>query len=148
MKSKFIGSISKISILLLFLIAVGVGRADAQGYGERIIKKANSYKYTIQDTVSFELKAGEVHEKLLKLEKGVEYFIVAFSDDTDIKDMDLYIYNTKKRVIAKDVEYGPMGVITYKPYVTKELKIQVKNFESADAEKAYSGSLYIFSKSK
>ena len=148
MKLKYIYGISKITILL-FLMAISPGLAEAQtGYGMRIIKKASSYGYTLEDSISYKLKSGSAIDKLKKFEKNSEYFIVAFTEENEIKDMDLYIYSETNRAIAKDIEYGPMGVITYKPYISKELKVNVKNFESESTEKEYGVILYIFAKKK
>ena len=63
---------------------------------------------------------------------GLEYVIFAISEDGDVQDLDVYIYNSDGSVFKKDNDYSNIGLIEYSPTIDITRKCVVKNFKSND----------------
>lgn len=61
---------------------------------------------------------------------GHKYIILATSDDTDVRDIDLYLYNPDGTIFMKDNDDSNLALIQFIPAYTLEMKIAVFNIKS------------------
>lgn len=58
------------------------------------------------------------------------YKIVAFSDDGDVTDVDLYLYYANGTEYARDADRSSLATITIAPYTSTYLEVFWKNYAS------------------
>lgn len=141
----------KYFIILLFLSLI-TKKEFAQNvsygyYSDADIKSAWSYSqvknmlladgYTISQELYADLQEGGTTYKWKTYTEGNDYIIVAVSDDDDVLDLDLYLYNSNLDLYDSDDERDDIAIIHYSPYYTKQMKVVVKNSSSYNAGYAH-----------
>lgn len=61
---------------------------------------------------------------------GNDYIIVAMSDDSDVKDVDVFLYTESGILLKKDADESNLGMIFFSPRYNNRLKIIIKNYRS------------------
>lgn len=127
-REAFRGALFQMAILALFSIC-----ATAQEIGTSFRYKfmkgfLAGEGYTVSQSVYNLLAEGESGAQSWTFQSGLTYKIVAFSDDEDVTDIDLYAYYTNGTVYLKDDAESPMAAMVFTPYPSRELKILWKNY--------------------
>jgi hypothetical protein len=116
--------------ILQFICFVALCSFTQQGaYNER---KAylRSQGYAIVDEYYSDLKQGETTYKYRSFSKDGRYVVFAMSEDTDVEDIDLYVYESNGEEYVQDNTVKRMAAVDINPLVTRELKMVVKNYKS------------------
>ena len=90
----------------------------------------DSRNYTVAEDRYKDMKEGESTYLYRTFVKGYTYIIYGFTDDEDVQDLDLYLYDSDGTRIKEDIETDARPVIFFTPSYTRELKIVLKNAES------------------
>lgn len=61
---------------------------------------------------------------------GLNYVIFAFSEDNDVLDLDVYIYNSDGTIFKKDNDSENCALVEYVPSIDIVRKCVVKNYRS------------------
>lgn len=72
---------------------------------------------------------GESFYNYLNFTPG-EYMIVASSNDADVTDIDIYVYDAYGNLLIKDADYLSVAVTTFTVSYTQTFKVVVKNYSS------------------
>lgn len=126
---------NKLLSLLVAAILFATG-ASAQGSSARYdqvveLIKSKGYSLSVNQGDGYvDLKQGEVGYVWKEFYAGDDYMIVAFSDDGDVKDMDLFIEDEDGDVITKDDDASSVAAVTYTPSKNRKLKVRYKNTRS------------------
>ncbi len=59
-----------------------------------------------------------------------KYLIFSFSEDTDVKDVDLYVYEDTGELYASEIENAATASLKFDVYATRTMKVVVKNCRS------------------
>lgn len=117
-------------IFLVCFAAISLG-GKSQGYSLDEIKDWVEEKgYTIATTQYATLKEGETAYHYRNLYSTREYIIVAFSEDKDVKDVDVFLYDDDGSELRKDADASSLAIVKFSPSYTREMKIVIKNCRS------------------
>ncbi len=98
--------------------------------------------YTIVEDKYCKLAQGETCSLTRRFFTNNTYKIIAFSDDTDVTDVDLYAYNSNGTLYDKDDEDDRSASLIIRPYLfARDLKITWKSFASRTPR--YSSTVYL-----
>jgi hypothetical protein len=61
---------------------------------------------------------------------GYQYGILAFSDDSDVQDVDIYAYYSDGTLFMKDTSIANYAILDFNCYSDTTLKIVIKNYKS------------------
>ena len=86
--------------------------------------------YTISTEQVADLKQGETAYHFKTFYNNLDYVIVAMSDDDDVSDVDIYLYEDNGDEYTKDTDTKNVAVVKMSPLVTREMKIVIKNYAS------------------
>ena len=126
---------NKLLSLLAAMLLFAAG-ATAQSKGSRYdqvvnLIKSKGYSLSVNQGDGYvDLKQGEVGFVWKEFYNGDNYMVVAFSDDDDVTDMDLFIEDEDGDVISKDDDASSVAVVTYTPSKDRKLKVRYKNTRS------------------
>ncbi len=94
--------------------------------------------YTISKEIYADLKEGGSAYHWKTFYSGTSYVIIAYSEDYGVQDIDIYLYdNDGKSLLVRDTERDLFAIVTYEPYVTREMKVVIKNFDSVSSYRKY-----------
>ena len=117
---------------LLIVIAIlfsGTAFAQTPVYNEA--KAYLTYKgYSISKDMYADLKEGETTSYTKTFSANLDYIIIALSDDTDVKDVDVFLYETNGTEYTKDSKAKSMAIVEFSLMFERELKVTVKNYKS------------------
>jgi hypothetical protein len=97
--------------------------------------------YTIAEDRYCLLAQGETCSIYRTFYANTTYKIVAFSDDDDVADVDVFAYNADGTEYLKDADPGPLATIIFSPYAARNLKIVWKNYATNTPK--YQSPLYL-----
>ncbi len=89
-----------------------------------------SYGYGIGQEWSCPLEQGEYFTKTFTFDAGVQYDIVALSEDMDVTDVDIEILTPDGYEYDKDTSTDRFAEVNFTPSYTRTLTIKVKNYSS------------------
>jgi len=127
----------KITILGIFFIILSATSLSAQNIGAEIRAYLKKEGYSISTEQYAYLSEGEMAGHTKTFYSGTEYAIIAYTEDYGVKDIDVYLYDDDGSVLVKDIETERFAIIEYKPYISREMRAVIKNYESESSIKEY-----------
>lgn len=61
---------------------------------------------------------------------GYNYKVIAMSNDRDVTDVDIYIYQSDGTLFTKDADASRLAIVTFSCSLSQQVKIVVKNYAS------------------
>ena len=122
----------KLFLLLsgILFIATQASAQKSEYYNERV-KNLKNLGYAICDEYNVKVEQGETGYAYRSFESDVSYRIVAFSDDADVSDVDLYLYDDDGELYKKDDDQEDIAIVEFQPWSgTRKFKVVVKNVKS------------------
>jgi hypothetical protein len=86
--------------------------------------------YSIGQEWNANLAQGDYFTKTFTFDEGVEYDIVALSEDNDVQDVDIQILTPSGDVYTQDTKTSAYAEVNFTPSYTRTLTIKVKNYRS------------------
>lgn len=112
---------------LLFMTAAAV---HAQSKYNVIVATLKLMGYSIGQEWNCPLKEGQYFTKTFTFDEGVNFDIIALSEDGDVRDVDMEILTPGGYTYAKDTRTDNYAEVNFTPTFTRELTIRVKNYSS------------------
>lgn len=123
-------------ILVLTLMLFCSGLILGQNIQKYVNAKAyiENLGYTCKAEYSFYslLSEGEKFYSYKTFHPGNDYIIVAFSEDSDVQDIDVYLCLTDGTIYKEDTDTESTAVLTFSPAYEITMKTYVKNYSSDD----------------
>ena len=127
-----------LSFIILFSSSIA---AQSDTY-ERFKKMVIDEGWIFSDDKKMHLKQGETDYGIYKLQPGKEYKIYCMSDDGDVTDGDIWVYNYEtKELMGKDVDNARMGIVNITD--GKETIVQVIGKNITSKTPGYQSRFYI-----
>jgi hypothetical protein len=111
---------------LLFMTAAAV---HAQTKGEVVEATLKLMGYSIGQEWNCPLKEGQYFTKTFKFDEGVNFDVIALSEDGNVQDVDMEILSPLGIPLLKDTRSG-YAEVNFTPNYTRSLTIKVKNYNS------------------
>lgn len=112
------------------LIATQASAQKSEYYQERI-KNLKNLGYAICDEYNVKIEQGETGFAWRTFESDVSYRVVGFSDDADVTDVDLYLYDDDGELYKKDDDNEDIAIVEFQPWSsTRKMKVVIKNVSS------------------
>jgi len=120
----------KLLITCVLMATVSMA-ATAQTNYETYKRTLENNGYTIAYDGYCDLSEGQTCKAFHTFYKGNDYKVVAFSNDGDVTDIDVYLYEKNgDDQIDKDADATDLAVVNFSPSYTRECKIVWKNYAS------------------
>ena len=108
-----------------------------------------AYKgFTISKDMYQDLKEGQTTNYTKVFAADLDYIIIAFSDDVDVKDVDVHVYENNGTLYGKDSKAKSLAIVEFSLMFERELKIVIKNYKSNTPDYASKCKFIIGYKSK
>lgn len=130
----------------LLLMALAVAKAQPVAnfsptyYTDEDIRMASSYArvltmlkangYTISQEKYSTLEEGESAYGYKEFFAGNDYKIVAISNDANVTDIDLFVYDEDESDYTSDTKASEVAIVNFHPLSTREMRIEIKNVSS------------------
>jgi|GEM_PF-7102888 len=115
---------------LLFFFAVLSANAQSgqyEGFKDFISGKG----WTFENDKTMSLREGKSDYGIFKLKAGRTYKMFCMSDDPDVKDTDVWVYDSRgEKLLAKDESNEKMGIVTIDVDEDMAVKVLGKNVSS------------------
>jgi len=102
--------------------------------------------YSWSETKSTMLHKGESEYFWRTFYSGNEYAILVFSENKDVFDLDLYLYNEEGNLLDKSISKGNFEIIEFALADVSQTKIVLKNYNCAPEQAEYRCKFMIFYK--
>jgi len=112
---------------LLFTTAAAV---HAQSKYNVVVATLKLMGYSIGQEWHSQLKEGQYFTKEFTFNEGVNFDIIALSEDGDVQDVDMAIFNPGGERVAKDTRTDNYAEVNFTPSYTRDLTVEVKNYRS------------------
>ncbi len=112
-------------------LSLGVKAQSASEDYKEAIAILKDKGYSISTEQYAYLKEGETAYNMKTFYANLDYVIVAMSDDDNVNDVDIYLYDDDGSEYSKDADSKSVAVLTVSPLVTREMKIVIKNYSSS-----------------
>lgn len=118
-----------VAFILLFC-----ARSQAQTARYRqALQKLESMGYTISKEMMVNISEGQTGYSYKTFYEGLTYIIYAMSEDGDVQDIDVYVYDTSDDgILKRDTEADDIAVVSFTPGRDIEGKVVIKNYKSDD----------------
>lgn len=126
-----------ITILGTLILMLSATSLSAQNVGAEVKAYLKKKGYSISTEQYAYLSKGEKAGHTKKFYSGLTYAIIAYSEEYGVKDIDIYLYDDDGSVLVKDTDSQKLAVVTYAPYVSRDMRVVVKNYESESSVKDY-----------
>ncbi|WP_044173617.1 hypothetical protein [Flectobacillus major] len=100
--------------------------------------------YAVSETLYADVKEGSSTFRWKTFYSQVNYMIVAFAEEDGVNDIDLYLYDGDNYLLSKSTSSNNYELLKYTPYSTRQLKVQVKNYDSYSSSYTYRLKFIIF----
>ncbi|NDC42651.1 MAG: hypothetical protein EBZ77_14070 [Chitinophagia bacterium] len=97
--------------------------------------------YTVTEHQYCNLEQGEICTMYHTCSADLKYVAFAFTADDDVKDIDLYIYDSYGNLYKKDAATDQSAAIGFVPSYTQNMKFSFKNYRSNTP--AYASKVYL-----
>jgi hypothetical protein len=102
----------------------------AQGYKYELVREYfKDHGYAIGQEWNCPLKEGEYFTKTFKFESGITYDIVALSEDNDVLDVDMQLFEDGE-LYTGDTKSSAYAEVAFTPQEDRTLTIKTKNYSS------------------
>ena len=119
-------------LLLLAVIVFIASKSFAQS--EIYLKELRvlrSYGYTIGDEEKVNCVEGGTGYYYHTFSQGLSYIIVGCSDDENVSDVDLFLYDDDGNELKRDADTSKLAILSFVPNYDVRLKVVIKNYKSA-----------------
>lgn len=121
----------------LFLLAALIAIFGLQSFAQSDrykdgVKKLKELGYTIADEMKVNISEGMTGYSYRKFYGSLTYAVFAISEDKDVVDLDVYVYDEDGEVVEKDADESDIAVVTFKTGTDTNGKIVIKNYKSKD----------------
>lgn len=118
----------RLSIFLtMTILSLGI---FAQSRYEQSKQVYRSLGYNIGLEEFAKLKEGSFGYSTVNFQAGHRYEIVAVSNDTDVLDIDLYIYYPNGELFMEDADNSSVSIISFTCSYSQSMKVIIKNYSS------------------
>ena len=104
----------------------------------------NNEGYSLSTTKYVYLSEGESYYISKTMYSGNDYIIIAFSDDSDVKDLDISLYDEYGDLVDSSTSSENVEMLTAHAWGTTNTKIKVKNYDSYSSYSTYKIKVMIF----
>lgn len=118
-----------ITLVLLCTTMFAFSQSGSAAYHE-VLSLLKDKGYSISTEQVADLKQGETAYHFKTFYQNLDYVIVAMSDDDDVTDVDIYLYEQNGDEYTKDTDTKNLAVVKMSPLVTRDMKIVIKNYAS------------------
>src|SRR5689334_16011655 len=116
-------------LLALTSFCFNNGSADADKYG--YIKQAlEDENYTVVKDIYGDIAQGETVYYWKTFSANTTYAIYGFSEDNDVKDLDIEVQNDDGTTYVRDSKTDNEPVVVFTPSYTRTMKVIMKNYRS------------------
>lgn len=117
--------------LLALFVFLSVS-SQAQGFTYNfIIGYLEGQGYTIRNELHGNAAQGYyIYTNSMRFYEGTEYCIVAFSEDNDVKDVDLGVYTSWGSLYDEDRTVSQLAKVTFTPSYTQDFTVRATNYSS------------------
>ena len=102
--------------------------------------------YSWSETKSVKLREGESAYFWRTFYSGNDYAILAFSENSNVYDLDLHIYDKEGSLIDKSITDAGFEMIEFTQSDTKQVKIVINNYKCSPDQVVYKCKFMIFYK--
>jgi len=125
-----------IGLTILFIMMMG-SNISAQNLGAELKALLKEKGYSISKELFSDLAEGETAYYTKTFYAGTNYAIIAYSEEYGVSDIDIYLYDDDGSVLVKDTDSDQSALVEYSPYVSREMKVVIKNYNSESSVKEY-----------
>lgn len=119
------------TFLTIIILVMTAQVTSAQHYQSDIIEEMNDAGWTLANNRYANLREGSSSSWWYRtFSSEREYRVVAFSDDEDVLDVDLEIQYADGTPYKNDEDDEDLAVVYMSPYITRQYRIRIKNYES------------------
>lgn len=117
--------------LFAFLITFSSITGYPQGSTlDQITSALKAENYLIVENRYANLKQGEISYQFRTILQGLSYIFIAYSEDIDVRDIDVYLYDSDGSVLKSDTKVINLAAVAITPSYSREIKIVMKNYKS------------------
>ncbi len=124
-------------IIFITFFFTSIASLHAQHVGSELRAYLRKEGYSISTEQYAYLSKGEKAGHTKTFYDGTQYAIVAYSENSDVKDVDIYLYDEDGSLLVKDTDSDTFAIISYTPYTTREMRAVIKNYDSYSSTKEY-----------
>jgi len=119
----------------------------SQSIENELIKKMDSLGFSLQTSQYADISEDGTMFNYYTFLAENEYEIAAFSIESGVLDIDLYlVHETKTDVMLHDSDAQPLAMLHFKPKESQRLRVAVQNFNSELENRKYRCKYLIFSR--
>src|SRR3569833_128362 len=111
--------------VMLFISAMGFAQSGSSEY-RQVLALLKDKGYSISTEQVADLKQGETAYHFKTFYKNLDYVIVAMSDDDDVTDVDVYLYEEDGDEYTKDTDTKNVAEVKLSRLVTRDMKVVIK----------------------
>lgn len=130
-------------IILRLVILLISTQVFSQTYTNEIKATIRNDGLSISKEIDIYLSEGETYSFRKTFYEDNSYLIVAFSDEYGVDDIDIFLYDEDGTLLEKDTSTDDIAVVDYSPWVSREMRVVVKNYDSSSTSKNYKCKLII-----
>lgn len=135
----------KIFISFAFLLLVV--SSFAQRSDEKELKSLmKDLGYSWIETKFATLDEGESAYYWRTFYSGNDYAIIAFSEKSEVKDIDIYLYDEEGALAGQSESSEDFEIIEHTPADSKQMKVVIKNYDCEPASDRYKCKFMVFYK--
>lgn len=116
-------------LFILTLLVVSLTTFSQTNY-ETYKNYCRSYGWNIGNEQYANLTQGNSAYTYMNFTSGSTYKIVACSNDTDVTDVDVYVYLSDGTLFMKDTDSSALAIVTFNCNYSQQVKIVIKNYAS------------------
>jgi hypothetical protein len=117
-----------IFLAIVLMISFNV-RSQTTDYREYVAYlKQNGYSISAELYADLKQGASATHTKYFS--SGLHYIIVACSDDGEVRDLDIYVYDNDGNVYVKDTKASSFAVVDMTLMFSRNMEVAIKNYSS------------------
>lgn len=127
----------KLFLLIVILSVLSSSNVFSQNIRAELKAFLREAGYTISNEKYAMLSEGEIANYYRNFYSSTKYAIVAYTEESGVKDVDLYLYDDDGSLLVKDTTTKRFAIVEYNPYVTRKMKVVFKNYNSRSSYKEY-----------
>ncbi len=124
-------------LIFTIIFIAGITSLNAQKIGAELKAYLRKEGYSISTEQYAYLSKGGKAGHTKKFYDGTDYAIIAYSEESGVKDIDIYLYDEDGSLLVKDTDSKKIAIVTYSPYTTREMRAVIKNYDCSSSTKKY-----------
>ncbi len=122
--------------VLLILVMFPVFSCCQAAIFPEVLAYMRANGFTIVSDKYAYLKQGETSSYSEAFSKGRNYIICTGSDDSNVNDTDVTVYNSDGSIYMSDNESSKAATLTFEPAFTRSMTVTMKNYASSTPNSA------------